>query len=272
MTAATPERTEVTVPTEGRPRLRWWRELGFVFAFYVIYSIIRNQFGSSTVSPGEAFDNAVRIIDLQRQLGLFIELDLQRAFLGHEWFIRALNIFYGSLHFIATAAVMVFLYRRHPLHYVRWRSVLAWTTGLALVGFALFPLMPPRLMNAGGTWGWRAPEFDFVDTLVEVGGLWSFSSDGVQSISNQYAAMPSLHIGWALWCAAALWSVTSRRSARWMLALYPAATLFAIVVTGNHFVLDALGGALVLALGYLVAAGWFRYVSPELLSLRLHRR
>ncbi|MEM9036503.1 MAG: phosphatase PAP2 family protein [Actinomycetota bacterium] len=271
MTATAPDRT-AALPDEGRPRLRWWREVGYALGFYLVYSAIRNQFGSSTVSPREAFDNAVLIIDLQRELGLFVELDIQRAFLDHEWFIRALNIFYGSLHFVATAGVMIYLYRRHPLHYSRWRSVLAWTTGLALIGFALFPLMPPRLMNAGGTWGWTSPEFDFVDTLVEVGGLWSFSSDGMQSISNQYAAMPSLHIGWALWCVAALWVVTPHRATRWLLLLYPTLTLFAIVVTGNHFILDAVGGALVLAVGYVAAIGWRRYVSPELASLRLRLR
>ncbi|MEM8905381.1 MAG: phosphatase PAP2 family protein [Actinomycetota bacterium] len=269
--------TEVREPPTGgdvherKLRPRWWREVVYVVAFYLIYSLIRNQFGSNTVSPQAAFDNAVWLIDLQRQLGLFIELEVQRAFLDHDWFIWLLNVFYGTLHFVATAAVMLYLYRSHPAHYVRWRTVLAWTTGLALIGFALFPLMPPRLMNAGGRWGWRSEEFDFVDTLVEFGGLWSFSSDGMQSISNQYAAMPSLHIGWALWCVLAMWAVVASRWKRWAMFLYPSATLFAIVVTGNHFVLDAVGGAIVLGAGYLAGLITVRRLYPWLAELRLRR-
>ncbi len=274
MSAATDVRdapVESDTRDEHRLMPRWWREVVYVIAFYMVYSLIRNQFGSSTVSAETAFDNAVLIIDIQRQMGLFIELEVQRAFLDHSWFVWLLNVFYGTLHFVATAGVMLYLYRMHPTHYVRWRTVLAWTTGLALIGFALFPLMPPRLMNAGGAWGWTSEEYDFVDTLVEFGGLWSFSSDGMQSISNQYAAMPSLHIGWALWCVLALWAVVDSRWKRWALFLYPTATLFAIVVTGNHFVLDAVGGVIVLAAGYLAGLITVRRLYPWLAELRQRR-
>ncbi len=96
--------------------------------------------------------------------------------------------------------------------------------------------------------------FGFVDTLKEYGGPWSFDSDTVATISNQYAAMPSLHIGWSAWCAIAVWPLLTRRWAKAAVLLYPAITLFAIVVTANHFWLDGIGGLAVFGLGALI--GW----------------
>ena len=96
--------------------------------------------------------------------------------------------------------------------------------------------------------------YEFVDTLVDPGGLWSFSSGTMQSISNQWAAMPSLHIGWALWCTIALYPVLRRRWSKIAIVAYPAVTMFAIVITANHYWLDGVGGAVVLAAGYLVGS------------------
>lgn len=246
-------------PVEGvegvvaRRTLRWWHEIAYVVGFYLIYSAIRNQLGSSgalEVSTSRALDNALIVVDAERALGLFIEESVQQVFLEWEWFIRFWNIFYGSLHFVVTAAVMVFLYRRFPGRYRRYRNVLAVTTGLALVGFASFPLMPPRLLNAGPPWGADLHRFDFVDTLDTIGGLWSFDSGTMQTVSNQWAAMPSLHIAWAIWTVLATWPVVRRRWMRALFVAYPVATLFAIIVTGNHFWLDAAGGVAVLIVGW----------------------
>lgn len=246
-------------PLEGiegdvaRRKLRWWHEVVYVLGFYIVYSAIRNQLGSSgalEVSTARAVDNARMIIDAERALGLFVEESIQRAFLEWDWFIRIWNVFYGSLHFVVTGGVMIFLYHRFPGRYRRYRNVLAFTTGLALVGFAMFPLMPPRLLNAGPPWGVELDQYDFVDTLEVVGGLWSFESATMQSVSNQWAAMPSLHIAWAIWTTLATWPVVRRRWVRAVFVAYPVATLFAIIVTGNHFWLDAAGGLLVLMVGW----------------------
>ncbi|NOX30412.1 MAG: phosphatase PAP2 family protein [Actinobacteria bacterium] len=234
-------------------RRRWWLELSYVVGFYIVYSFIRNQFGSGgnfSVGPQRALDNAELIIDLERVLGLYIELAIQDAFIGWDWFIWAWNVFYGSAHFVVTGGVMVFLYIRAPNRYRRYRNILSATTALALFGFSLFPLMPPRLLNAGGDYGANLNDHDYVDTLSEFGGLWSFDSGTMQSISNQWAAMPSLHIAWALWCTVALYPIATTRWARAAVAVYPALTMFAIVVTGNHFWIDAVGGAIVLWFGW----------------------
>jgi hypothetical protein len=241
-------------PTLPAPRLRWWHEVLFILGFYLCYSGIRNLFGSATVSPAKALANAQDVIDFEKALGLFHEQAIQGWFLGYEAFLRFWNIYYGTLHFIVTAGAMLWLYRRYPLRYKLWRNTLALTTGLALVGFSLFPLMPPRLVSDCSTVFSGCAGYDFVDTLAKVGGLWSFESGAMVSVSNQYAAMPSLHFAWSSWCCLALLPTVRRRWVKALLLIYPWTTLFAIIVTANHYWLDAAGGALGLAAGF--GAAW----------------
>jgi PAP2 superfamily len=232
---------------------RWLREVGYVLLFYVVYSMIRNTFGSANVAPEVALDNALGVIDFETSLGLFFEQRLQEMFLDYSWFLRMWNVFYGSLHFAVTGGIMVWLYLKAPSRYRKFRTILGSATALALIGFATFPLMPPRLLNAGPPFGGSHFEFTFVDTLAEVGGLWSFSSGGMAKISNQYAAMPSLHLAWALWCVLAAYPMMTRSWQRILLLSYPVATLFAVVVTANHYWIDAVGGAVILGIGYYLA-------------------
>jgi hypothetical protein len=255
-------------------------------AFYVVYTFTRNQFGSATLAAGEepteAFRNALRVIDIERAVGLYRELDVQRWFLpGGElqlgpWFIQFWNVFYGTAHFFVTIAAFVWIYLRAPGRFRYWRNVLGIATAAGIIGFALFPLMPPRLLDdtespyGGGRLaieqGVDPDEIAFVDTLAEYGGPWAFNKGPMKSLSNQFAAMPSLHIAWAIWCACVLWTLVRRRWARALLVLYPLATLFCIVVTANHFWLDGVGGVAVLAVGVLVAeqlSRWSRRRHPD---------
>ncbi len=253
-------------PAATVARLRWWKELLIIGTFYVIYSLARNRFGSSLVDKGDLplhrFNNALRIIHWERSVHLFIEPTVQGWFLPYHWFIRSWNIYYGTFHFIVTAAVMVFLFHRHRRHYARWRTVLGFTTALAIVGFSLFPLMPPRLVNAPPTYGGEKlanEEFGFVDTMKTYGGLWSFDSRTMQKVTNQYAAMPSLHIAWSLWCVAAVWGIFRKRWSRFLLVLYPLATLFCIIVTANHFWLDGVGGIITFLAGLVLGTAFERW-------------
>ncbi len=236
---------------DGPVRPRWWRELLIVAAFYLAYTWIRNQFGSAAVDASTAFRNAEWMIDAEKALGLYIEADLQEWFLDWEWFLRGWNIFYGTLHFAITLGVLGWLYVRRPDHYPRQRTTGLATTGLALVGFAAFPLMPPRLLGNCRPVG-ACIESPYVDTMAEIGGLWSFDSGTMEAISNQYAAMPSLHFAWALWSMYALLPHLRRPAARLFMLSYPWLTLFAIVVTANHYWIDAVGGALVYGAGWLI--------------------
>ncbi len=242
----------------SEPTIHWWREIGYIVGFYAIYTLVRNQFGSAAVGARHAYVNAVRVIDAERFLGVFNEAAVQSWFLGAPGLLRALNIFYGSFHFVVTAGVLVWLAWRHPRDYPVWRNTILIATGLALVGFSLFPLMPPRLLCDCVYGAGPAAAADglphFVDTLAVHGGLWSFGTSGMAAVSNQYAAMPSLHIGWALWCALVLVPRVRHRSTKVLAALYPIVTLLTVVVTGNHYWLDAVGGAVVVGIGWLAGS------------------
>ena len=235
----------------------------YIAAFYAVYSVIRNTQGSATVSAAHAFNNARHVIRWERALGMFHEESIQDAFLGWRPFIQFWNLFYGTFHFVVTVVALVLLFRRFPDRYPRWRNTLAATTGLALIGFATYPLMPPRLLPS---------VYGFVDTLKVYGGLWSFDSGPVAQVSNQYAAMPSLHFAWSTWSALVLYPMMRRPWSRAAIAFYPVATLFAIVVTANHYVLDAVGGAAVLgvgmAIGFTLAAALARHPDHRVVSNR----
>jgi hypothetical protein len=268
--------------------LRWWREVLYVVLVYAAYSVVRNQFGSgaggaATAEP--AFDNALRIIDIQRAVGLYFEDDLQRWYLDlpFQGLIRLWNLVYGLAHFLVTMSALIWLFRKVPERYRLWRNTLAITTLLALIGFASFSLMPPRLLDDPGIYGgcqiYAAPNaaaeppeglpdeagvppcdrYGYVDTVAIHGGWASFGSDEMSRVSNQFAAMPSMHIGWSLWVVLVLFPQLRSRWGRSLVVAYPAVILFGIIVTGNHYWIDALGGAACLGLGYLIARSATRW-------------
>jgi hypothetical protein len=222
-------------------RIFWWVEIVLVVTFYLVYTAIRN---STEGSESDAFIHARQLIDLQSAMGIFHEESLQDWALEFRPLVIAMNYFYGSFHLVFTGGVAVWLFLRHGNDYPLWRNTLLITTGLALVGFVTWPLMPPRLLPDG---------YGFVDTLAQYPTFWSFNSGAVSEISNQYAAMPSLHCSWALWCACVLIPRVRHRAVAIAAAFYPVVTVIAIVLTGNHYLLDAVGGFAVLGVGYMVA-------------------
>jgi PAP2 superfamily len=266
-------------PTRPGPRssLRWWREVVYIVLVYLGYSAVRNQFGSgagTTVDADPAFHHAEAIIQVERNLHLYFEHILQQWYLDLplNGLIRFWNVYYGVFHFVVAAFALVMLYRKAPQRYRVWRNTLAFTTLLALVGFATFSLMPPRLLDDPGVYGGcpvyagaeaaeRADQagdppcdkFGYVDTIAEYGGWASFGSDEMKAVSNQYAAMPSMHIGWSTWCALVLAPLVRRRWLKALVIAYPIFTLFDIMVTANHYWIDGLGGLACLGIGYLLA-------------------
>lgn len=221
-----------------RPRL--WREVIFCYAFYFAYSRVRGR-GRGTAL--ESLRNARQLIDWERSLNVYHEHSFQQLVLSSDQMVIALNYFYGTAHFLVTPVVAVFLARRHPATYRVWRNMLAWATAVALIGYYQFPLMPPRLV----------PGLGFADTMVTHPNAWKFSPVPVWNVGNPYAAMPSLHVAWSLWVMFAILAHVERPVVRFLARCYPVVTVIAIVGTGNHFVLDAVGGALVFAVGYKVA-------------------
>jgi hypothetical protein len=243
-TAASSNETSGSVASRPVRRSHWWREVVIVAVFYGLYTAVRDIRGDKPVSLLQATTNAHRIVALERHLGLFHEATIQHWFLHDTALIRLCDDFYGTAHFVASIAVMLILFFWFPYRYRLWRNTLALTTLIALIGFSFFPLLPPRLLP---------PSYHFVDTLRVTGGLWNFSSGAVNELSNQYAAMPSLHTAWSAWCAAALFPVVRPWWGKILLICYPVATVFVIVVTANHYFADAAVGLLVLGVAYLLA-------------------
>jgi hypothetical protein len=153
-----------------------------------------------------------------------------------------MNYYYATLHFIVTIAVLVWLYTRRPDRYRCARTALYTATLLALTGFAFYALAPPRFLAGRG----------FIDTVVTHHTWGSWASGDVASLSNQYAAMPSVHIIWSAWSGLALLFLARHTWIKVLGALYPLATFTVILATANHFVSDAAAGAAVLALGFLI--------------------
>lgn len=276
---STTEADAVASPDAATGRLRWWREILLIVGFYVVYSFVRNLFGSQgtgdDIDASVAFEHARQMIDLEKAMGLYFEVRVQSWYLDlpYDGLIRLWNIFYGTAHFLVTAGALFWLFRTDKARYPLWRSTLGLTTALALVGFAGYSLMPPRLLDDPGIYGacqLYAPEaaaaadpgdkqvegcdrFGYVDTLAVHGGWISFDDERAASVTNQYAAMPSMHVGWSVWSMLVLLPMTRRRWTRILVLSYPALTLFTIVVTGNHYWIDAVGGLVALGAGYGLA-------------------
>ncbi|MFE3635422.1 phosphatase PAP2 family protein [Streptomyces cellostaticus] len=239
-----------------RPRL--WFEILLIAVSYWTYSMIRNAVPEQRA---KALRNADWVWRAEHHAGIAVEQSVNHAVDTVTWLIVGMNYYYATLHFVITIGVLVWLYRRHPGRYAATRLTLFATTGAALAGYYLFPLAPPRLMNGGR----------FVDTVMVHHTWGSMASGDLKHMSNQYAAMPSMHIGWSLWCGLTVFALASVPWVRVLGLVYPAATLLVIVATANHFWLDAVGGAVCLALGFTVARLWYGslpYGLPRLVPSR----
>lgn len=242
--------------TPRRPRL--WFEILLIAVSYWTYSLVRNAVPEQRA---EALRNADWIWRLEGQLGLAFEQSVNHAVNSVTWLIVGMNYYYATLHFVVTLGVLVWLYRSQPGRYAASRLVLFTTTGAALAGYYLYPLAPPRLMNGE----------HFIDTVMVHQTWGSMASGDLKHMSNQYAAMPSMHIGWSVWCGLTIFALASVPWARVLGLLYPAVTLVVIVATANHFWLDAVGGLVCLAFGYGIALAWYGrwpYSLPRLVPER----
>jgi len=231
-------------PRRRRALKRALYEILLVAVLFLAYKIGRV---AADGHVGEALANAEHVWSLERALHLPSEYALQHLFVAHAWLIKAANCYYAYVHFPATTAALIWLYARRPERYVPTRRLLAWLTAAALAVHLLFPLAPPRMLADVG--------------MVDTGRLFGpavYGSPSTDTLTNQYAAMPSLHVGWALAVAIALIGATTSRW-RWLWLAHPALTLLVVVVTGNHYWLDAivvtaLLGVVVAVLNYKTTA------------------
>ncbi|MDQ0994094.1 phosphatase PAP2 family protein [Streptomyces sp. V3I7] len=222
------------------------REFLLVAGLFLVYKLGRQL---ATGHPGEALDHGHDVWDLERSLHLPGEGSVQSALLHDHTAVQLANTYYATVHFPATLAFLVWLYLRRPAHYVWARRVLAVVTSAALVLPFTFPLAPPRMLASTG--------------LVDTGRVYGPSVYGppaTDHLSNQYAAMPSLHFGWALMVAVGLIAATrSPWRALWL--LHPLITLAVIVGTANHYWLDSIAATAMLGTALAVVHGPHRTAS-----------
>ncbi|MFD9338623.1 bifunctional glycosyltransferase 87/phosphatase PAP2 family protein [Streptomyces sp. NPDC060028] len=229
------------------PLLPFWRrvlsrpnlllELLLIRVGYSLYSHIR---AAAPTSRSVAEANGSQIHGIEQALGIDIERAVNHAVVKMPWLEGFFNFYYTSFHFVVPLTILAALYWRRPGDY-RWaRASLGLATVLALIGFWLYPLAPPRLM----------PDLGFIDTVHGVQDLAHPQYGAMTAISNQYAAMPSLHFGWSLWCGIVIVTLAPKAWQKLLGALHPLITVCAIVATANHWVLDAVGGAVVVSAGF----------------------
>ncbi|OLZ70394.1 hypothetical protein AV521_14780 [Streptomyces sp. IMTB 2501] len=225
MNARTEPAEAAAEPPDATARPALIRELLLVAGLFLVYKLGRQL---ATGHTGNAFRNAHRVWDLERALRLPRENAVQSALLHGDTLVQLANTYYATVHFPATLAFLVWLYLRRPAHYVWARRVLAVVTTAALVLPFTFPLAPPRMLTGTG----------LVDTARTYGPS-VYGPPSSDHLSNQFAAMPSLHFGWALMVAIGLIVATRSRWRRLWL-LHPLITLLVIVGTANHYWLDAI--------------------------------
>lgn len=246
--------------TLGRHVGRGVSEIILIGLLYVVYCVSRT-IASTALTP--AHNRAAKILAIEKHLGIAWEHTL------NHWFVtdRALAVFgsywYATMHYIVTLVVLIWLYSKGQKAYLPARRALVAATLIALGCFLLIPTMPPRLFGGGYV--------DILRTTANVGwwGGAASAPKGLGQLTNQLAAFPSLHSGWALWVAIVLWQNASWRFVRYLGWLYAATMAFVIVGTANHWVLDTICGWLVVGIGYLVV----RWMPAEPVPLwRRHRR
>lgn len=201
---------------------------------------------------GTAFDNAYVVWDLERILRLPDEVSVQALMLKSTLLIKSANVYYVAVHFPATAAFLVWLYLRRPADYLWIRRTLALTTASGLLVHLAIPVAPPRMLGPLG----------FVDT-ADVYGPAVYGPPAQNSLADQYAAMPSLHIGWAIMVAIGI-IATTRTRWRWLAIAHPAVTTLVVIGTANHFWLDGMVAAALLVVSLVVVRSYTDLTEPRI--------
>jgi PAP2 superfamily len=213
-------------------------EAAAVLALYGVYELSRAFVAGSA---GEARRHALQVVAVERWPHLLVEADVQHAARLVPGLEGVLGIAYLTLHLIVTIGVLLWFHQRRPAAFPFVRTALLVASGLALAGFLAFPTAPPRLAGIG-----------VVDTVSNAHV--DLNHGLVSSVYNPYAAIPSMHVGYALIVAASVYWYSRRTLVRAIAPFYPPFVLLAVVATGNHFFLDAAAGALVAGLAIGVAA------------------
>ena len=253
-------------PTSARSRLRGWlrlpqgrvdaaRQVGIWVAVDAFYELVR---GLTEGSDATALANGRAVVEIQQATGTFFEVELQQALLPHEWLIHAANLFYMNAHLLVCTAFLVWLYLRRNESFYFVRNMFIAGMALACVVHAILPTAPPRLLTQDG----------FVGTIQQFAHV-NQDSGAIGALVNKYAAVPSMHIGFALIVGITAGVLARRGWVKVAFACYPLVMLFVVVVTANHFWLDGLAGAAVAGLAALLARGPLTALRPDVWAWRV---
>ncbi len=232
-------------PPKGNP---WYRDalwqLFVATCGYIVYSISVGAVqwaGATKGRESAAILNANYVIDLERWLGVFVEHRLQSLVVDNNILMQAFNAVYMWAHLPLIIAIAVWLYVRHRPHFRLTRNAVLISGAIALVAFQIFPVAPPRLV----------PGLNFVDTAAKVSGVYDTVEPKV--FFNPYAAVPSMHVGWVLLMGLTVWQYAGRRRIAWLGLALPAFMAFAVIITGNHYIFDAITGVAASLVGLAAA-------------------
>jgi hypothetical protein len=236
---------------------RGLREFLLIAVVYSMYD------GSRYLVAGKqaaAFTHAIDVLHLETLLDVDWEHALNRIVSAHALLAVPADYIYATLHYIVTPVVLVWLWRSHRYAYNRARTTLMVATIIGLVGFSVIPVAPPRLLPG------------FVDTMAQYSGFGWWSTEGsaprgVGGLTNQFAAMPSLHVGWAVWCGLQMVRYGAHRLTRVLGAAYPALITLVVIATGNHYLLDAVAGLAVVVLSAASVQAVARLLPPRVVSV-----
>ena len=242
---------------ETRLLPRGWMDLFRQILLFVgallMYDLVRGLV--SSVNPYKPFSDAMRIIDVERTLHVFVEPSVQAWAVNKHWLIKATDWIYLNGHFGVTLAVLAFIYARRNQSFYFVRNMFMIAMGLALIGYWLYPTAPPRLM----------PEWGFTDAISNfVGPGWTSIDNGpTHAFMNFYAAVPSMHVCFAVMIGGSMYRLTRWRPGKILWALYPLLITFVVVATANHFLTDVFLGALTAGISALLAQRLLARARPD---------
>jgi hypothetical protein len=243
--------------TDVRPT--WWIQIVLVAAVWWSYDRINNL---SPLRATSALAHGSAILRIETWLHVDAERGLNSWLAAHALAGRWLGNFYNLAHFAVTIAVLVWVWCRHPRRYRSLRNALLGINAIGFLVYWAFPVAPPRMLAGPG----------FVDIIAVTHSIGAWSTGAFASQANEYAAMPSLHMAWALWCTLAVWSIRTDRASRAVAVGYSAVVAVVVMATANHYLLDVVaGGATTLIAGAAVFLG-ARRPSALLPWLRRRRR
>ena len=224
-----------------------WQILLFCGAYW-LYRLVRGQVFAQSAA---AFDHARDIVSLEKSLHVFVEPSVQHWAIGTGFIDDIGSWMYLNTHFVVTTCTLAFIYLFRNEHFYFVRNMFMVAMGLALIGYLVYPTAPPRML----------PELGFSDSVADFTGVSSDAS--VNALYNPYAAVPSMHVGFALMLSVPMVRMTRRRWAKALWAIYAPIVACVVVVTANHWVFDAATGALAALVAAVAAQTLLARVRPR---------